>query len=164
MNLIPFVSSNLWAARMSPRLPSLIRSDSDTPWFWYFFATETTKRRFDRTSLSSASWSWVRMRCASATSSSREISGYALMSRRYWSSDPSSYADFRCGPGVPLIREPGFFSSRDSTRDEACDERRRVDARFLSVYPFSEPLPSNSREPGEALRGVRRIAVVEDRK
>src|SRR5687767_7944167 len=83
------------------------------------------------------------------------------MSRRYWSSDPSSYADFRCGPGVPLIREPGFFSSRDSTRDEACDERRRVDARFLSVYPFSEPLPSNSREPGEALRGVRRIAVVD---
>src|SRR5688572_284730 len=101
------------------------------------------------------------MRCASATSSSREISGYALMSRRYWSSEPSSYADFRCGPGVPLIREPAFFSSRDSTRDEACEGRRRVDALFLSVYPFSEPLPSNSREPGKALRGVRCIAVVD---
>ena len=55
MNLIPFVSSNLCAARISPRLPSLIRSDSETPWFWYFFATLTTKRRLDRTSLSSAS-------------------------------------------------------------------------------------------------------------
>src|SRR5437773_8103010 len=31
MNLIPFVSSNLWAARIRPRLPSLIRSESDTP-------------------------------------------------------------------------------------------------------------------------------------
>jgi hypothetical protein len=33
MNLMPFVSSNLWAARMSPRFPSLIRSASETPWF-----------------------------------------------------------------------------------------------------------------------------------
>src|SRR5918997_4273388 len=89
------------------------------------------------------------------------MSGYALMSRRYWSSDPSSYADFRCEPGVPLMRAPAFFSSRDSTRDDACEGRRRVGPFFLSVYPFSEPLPSNSREPGEALRGIRRIAVVD---
>ena len=59
--MIPFVSSNLCAARIRPRLPSLIRSESDTPWFWYFFATETTKRRLERTSLSSASWSPSRM-------------------------------------------------------------------------------------------------------
>src|ERR671914_2376810 len=59
------------------------------------------------------------------------------------------------------MRAPGFFSSRDSTRDEACEGRRRVDALFLSLYPFSESLPSNSREPGEALRGVRSIAVVD---
>ena len=52
---MPLVSSNLWAARIRPRLPSLIRSASDTPWFWYFLATETTKRRLLRTSLSSAS-------------------------------------------------------------------------------------------------------------
>jgi RNA polymerase sigma factor (sigma-70 family) len=31
MNLMPLVSSNLCAARMRPRLPSLIRSESDTP-------------------------------------------------------------------------------------------------------------------------------------
>src|SRR5437016_8349971 len=30
MNLIPLVSSNLWAARIRPRFPSLIRSDSET--------------------------------------------------------------------------------------------------------------------------------------
>jgi hypothetical protein len=66
MNLIPFVSSNLWAAADQPEVPSLIRSESETPWFWYFFATETTKRRFERTSLSSASWSPTRMRRASA--------------------------------------------------------------------------------------------------
>jgi YD repeat-containing protein len=37
------------------QVPSLIRSESDTPWFWYFFATDTTNRRLLRTSLSSAS-------------------------------------------------------------------------------------------------------------
>ena len=62
--MIPFVSSNLWAARMRPRLPSLIRSESDTPWFWYFLATDTTKRRLVRTSLSSASPSPLRIRWA----------------------------------------------------------------------------------------------------
>src|ERR671915_606038 len=59
------------------------------------------------------------------------------------------------------MRAPGFFSSRDSTRDDACEGRRRAPPLFLSVSPFSEPLPSNSREPGEALRGIRRIAVVD---
>src|ERR1043166_7864427 len=55
MNLIPLVSSNLWAARISPRLPSLMRSERETPWFWYFLATETTNRRLERTSLSNRS-------------------------------------------------------------------------------------------------------------
>src|SRR5690349_9197279 len=73
-DLIPFVSSNLWAARISPRLPSLIKSESDTPWFWYFLATDTTKRRFERTSLSSASSSPRLIRCARVTSSSRVMS------------------------------------------------------------------------------------------
>src|SRR3989454_606866 len=90
MNLMPLVSSNLWAARIRPRLPSLIKSESDTPWFWYFLATETTNRRLERTSLSSASASLCLIRWASVTSSSRVINGYWLISRRYWSSDPSS--------------------------------------------------------------------------
>ncbi len=87
---MPLVSSNLWAARIRPRLPSLIRSARETPWFWYFLATETTKRRLLRTSLSSASASPARMRWARVTSSSCGISGYLLISRRYWSSEPSS--------------------------------------------------------------------------
>src|SRR5438128_7160529 len=81
MHMIPCVSSNLWAARIRPRLPSLIRSESDTPWFWYFLATDTTKRRFERTSLSSASSSPCLIRCASVTSSSRVMSGYWLITR-----------------------------------------------------------------------------------
>ena len=40
---------------MRPTFPSLIKSDSSTPWFWYFFATDTTNRRFERTILSRAS-------------------------------------------------------------------------------------------------------------
>src|SRR5687767_4533582 len=90
MNLIPLVSSNLWAARIRPRFPSLMRSESETPWFWYFLATETTKRRLLRTSLSSASASPSRIRWARRTSSSWGIRGYLLISRRYWSSEPSS--------------------------------------------------------------------------
>src|SRR6185437_1284354 len=97
MNLMPLVSTNLWAARMRPRLPSLIRSASETPWFWYFLATDTTNRRLLRTSLSRASPSPVRIRWARLTSSSCGISGYLLISRRYWSSDPSSNE----GPRLP---------------------------------------------------------------
>src|SRR5918992_3788940 len=82
------------------------------------------------------------------------------MSRRYWSSDPSSYEDFRCGLGFPLIRAPAP-SARDSCRDETREGRRRDGAPFLSLNRFSEPLPPNSREPGEAFRGVRCIAVVD---
>src|SRR5256885_13169964 len=48
MNLLPLVSSNLCAPRIRPRLPSLIKSQSDTPCFWYFLATDTTNRRLDR--------------------------------------------------------------------------------------------------------------------
>src|SRR5215212_4864082 len=111
MNLIPLVSSNFRAARISPMFPSLIRSASDTPWFWYFLATATTKRRFERTSVSSASPSPSRMRRARRASSSRSISGYALISRRYWSSDSDSAAIFLAGlndiGGTPVQRNAG---------------------------------------------------------
>src|SRR3954469_2595831 len=102
MNLMPLVSSNLWAARIRPRLPSLIRSARDTPWFWYFLATDTTKRRLLRTSLSSASPSPTRILCARLTSSSCGISGYLLISRKYWSSEPSSNEGARL-PGPTCI-------------------------------------------------------------
>src|SRR5256885_9001423 len=108
MNLMPLVSSNLWSARIRPRWPSLIKSESETPWFWYFLATETTNRRFERTSSSSASASLCLIRWASVTSSSRVIKGYWLISRRYWSSDPSSnearFAVFSCMAESPSRR------------------------------------------------------------
>src|SRR5688572_13680112 len=66
MNLTPLVSSNFWAARTRPTLPSQIKSGRLMPRFWYFLATETTNRRFERTSFSSASWSPSRMRPARA--------------------------------------------------------------------------------------------------
>src|SRR5919107_4140433 len=131
MNLIPFVSSNLWAARMRPRLPLLMRSASDTPWFWYFFATDTTNRRLLRTSLSNASSSPTRMRCARLTSSSCGISGYLLISRRYWSSEPSS----NDGPRLPaptcigrmrldLVLIWGFTRNPRASREHPSAEKR----------------------------------------
>src|SRR5689334_4509109 len=142
MNLMPLVSSNLCAARIRPRLPSLIRSESETPWFWYFLATLTTKRRFDRTSLSSASASLRLMRWASSTSSSRVISGYWLISRRYWSSDPSSkdtrLAVFR------RMRHPCPNASWEL---------------LSSMNERSEPAPPNVRQPRE--RVVRPPVITE---
>ena len=74
MNLNPRVSSNFSAALIRPRLPSFMRSGRLRPWFWYCFATDTTKRRFALVSFSRASWSPFLMRCASSTSSSGETS------------------------------------------------------------------------------------------
>src|SRR5687768_11095483 len=124
MNLIPLVSSNLRAARISPMLPSLIRSASDTPWFWYFFATATTKRRFERTRRSSDSLSPALIRLASLHSSSRSISGYTLISRRYWSSDSDSAGIFLGGLNdIGCSGENGsgrpFGEDADGTRERA---------------------------------------------
>ena len=46
-NLKPRRQSNFSTARISPMIPSWIRSSSDRPWPWYFFAIETTRRRFE---------------------------------------------------------------------------------------------------------------------
>src|SRR6059036_3859014 len=166
MNLIPFVSSNLWAARIRPRLPSLIRSESDTPWFWYFLATDTTKRRFERTSLSSASASLCLIRWARVTSSSRVINGYWLISRRYWSSDPSSnearFAVFSCMAESPLpgahdaaarsrgpSRRPGL-GAPDSSRFRALPDDR------------PEPVPANIGQPGQRIARFPVVAEIHD--
>ena len=44
-NLKPRRQSNSSTARISPMLPSWIRSSSGSPWPWYLRATETTSRR-----------------------------------------------------------------------------------------------------------------------
>ena len=54
MKWYPFSTSNRSMAFMSPMFPSLIRSARGRPWFWYFFATLTTNRRFARISFSFA--------------------------------------------------------------------------------------------------------------
>ena len=90
MNLKPRVSSNFSAALSNPMFPSLIRSGRLKPWFWYCFATETTKRRFDFVSFSKALRSPVFMRRASSASSSTDISSSCPMSWRYLSSEAFS--------------------------------------------------------------------------
>src|SRR5436309_5186804 len=154
MNLMPLVSSNLWAARIRPRLPSLIKSESDTPWFWYFLATETTNRRLERTSLSSASASLCLIRWASVTSSSRVINGYWLISRRYWSSDPSSnearFAVFSCMAESPLqARTTPPHGTPGSSRRFLPDNR-------------PEPVPANIGQPGKRIVRLPVVTEIHD--
>ena len=76
MNLTPWSGSNLRAAVSSPTLPSPMRSMRGSPRFWYFLATEMTKRRLRLTSSWSASWSPARIFFARSISSVPLSSGY----------------------------------------------------------------------------------------
>jgi len=55
---------------------SLIKSESDTPWFWYFLATDTTNRRLERTKLVERLRILLLDPLREGDSSSRVISGY----------------------------------------------------------------------------------------
>ena len=90
MNLKPRVSSKRWAALMSPKLPSLIKSGRVSPWFWYCLATDTTKRRLALVSFSSATWSPALIRCANSTSSSAVIRSTLPISCKYLSKEAVS--------------------------------------------------------------------------
>ena len=74
-NLKPCRQSNFSAARINPKMPSWIRSRSVRSRDWYFFAIETTRRRFELIMRSFASWSPRSMRLASSTSSAAVSSG-----------------------------------------------------------------------------------------
>ena len=80
MNFTPWSGSNFRAAVSSPTLPSPIRSVSGRPRFWYFLATEMTKRRLRFTSSCMASWSPARTRLAMAISCCGVSSGVMLTS------------------------------------------------------------------------------------
>ena len=54
-NLKPLRQSNFSTACIRPRLPSWMRSRSGSPDAWYFFAIDTTSRRFDCTNVRCAS-------------------------------------------------------------------------------------------------------------
>ena len=66
--MTPWSGSNFRAAVSRPTLPSPIRSVSGRPRFWYFLATEMTKRRLRFTSSCMASWSPARTSFAMAIS------------------------------------------------------------------------------------------------
>src|SRR5207244_2915525 len=85
MNFTPWSGSNFRAAVSSPTFPSPIRAVRGRPRFWYFLATEITKRRLRFTSSCIASWSPARTLRASAISSFWVSSGVLDTSWRYWS-------------------------------------------------------------------------------
>src|SRR6185436_6707345 len=85
MNLTPWSGSNFRAAVRSPTFPSPIKSVSGRPRFWYFLATEMTKRRLRFTSSCIASWFPARTSFAMAISCCGVSSADWLTSNRYWS-------------------------------------------------------------------------------
>ena len=88
MNLNPRVSSNFCAALIRPILPSSIKSVKVSPWCWYCFATDTTKRKLAVTSLFfalSPSGPPFLIFWASSISSSIDINGARPISTRYLS-------------------------------------------------------------------------------
>ena len=90
MNLKPLVSSNLCAAFIKPRFPSLIKSGKVNPWFWYCFATETTNLRLALVNFSSANWSPALTFWANSTSSSAVIRSTFPISCKYLSREAVS--------------------------------------------------------------------------
>src|SRR5436190_19977508 len=85
MNFTPWSGSNFRAAVSNPTFPSPSRSVRGRPRFWYFLATEITKRRLRFTSSCIASWSPARTFRASAISSFWVRRGVFDTSWRYWS-------------------------------------------------------------------------------
>src|SRR5574344_37114 len=83
MKWYPLLTSKRSIAVIRPIFPSLIRSTRSIPWFWYFFATFTTKRRFALTIFAFAILSPCAAFVARSVSSSWVRSGILLISLRY---------------------------------------------------------------------------------
>src|SRR5687768_12226401 len=83
------------------------------------------------------------------------------MSRRYWSREPSSYEIFllllvlAIEPGTPCCDE-GCPMTLGASAYEGAVAR--------SMHTFSESLPANSGEPGEAMRRVRSVAEINEQR
>src|SRR5919112_893328 len=85
-NLKPLRQSNFSTARISPRMPSWIRSSSVSSEPWYFFAIETTRRRFALIMRSFAARSPRSIRFARSISSAGVSSRWRPISlRKSWS-------------------------------------------------------------------------------
>src|SRR4051812_38827895 len=89
-----------------------------------------------------------------------------LMSRRYWSSDPSSNDDFLLFGVVAMLRVRGTAARRAwgtcLRRVKDHDQRRSISGRAGSMYALTETHPSNVRQPGEFVGGVRRETEVDN--
>ena len=81
-NLKPRRQSNFSAARMSPKMPSWMRSSSGSSFCGYFLAIDTTSARFELIIRSLAAASPCSMRLASSTSSAAVSSGWRRISLR----------------------------------------------------------------------------------
>src|SRR5687768_14567059 len=79
-----------------------------------------------------------------------------LMSRRYWSSDPSSYDDFRCVVTPIRAPAPRCDLAARGTRGIADDDSGP------SVNAFSKAPPPDVGEPRNSMRWLTRIAVIHD--
>src|SRR3954469_20880239 len=89
MRRMPLLGSNFCTAFIRPMFPSWMRSAILMPYERYSYATLTTKRRLEVTSLCAASRSPLfAYRRASRCSSSTVRSGYLLISARYMASEP----------------------------------------------------------------------------
>src|SRR4051812_38097753 len=85
-----------------------------------------------------------------------------LMSRRYWSSEPSSNDDFLLFGVVAIRAIPGDGgpAARDAGRGKA--GTTGVVGRAISMHALAEPRPANVGQPGELGGGVGRVAEVDD--
>ena len=108
-------------------MPSWIRSSSDRSWPWYFFAIETTRRRFELTSRSFASRSPRSIAFAISISSSAVSSGWRRTSlKKSWSASVVVAGDVavrhlrlldaRCGRSRPRPRARATRSARGRRR------------------------------------------------
>src|SRR5688500_3907393 len=79
-----------------------------------------------------------------------------LMSRRYWSRDPSSYDDFRCVVTPIRAPAPRCDLAARGTRGIADDDSGP------SVNAFSKAPPPDVGDPRNSMRWLTRIAVIHD--
>src|SRR5919108_3779746 len=79
-----------------------------------------------------------------------------LMSRRYWSSDPSSYDDFLCVVTPIRAPAPRCDLTARGTRGVTDDDSGP------SVNAFSKAPPPDIGEPRKSMRGLTRVTVIDD--
>mmetsp|Transcript_8723 Transcript_8723/g.14687 ORF Transcript_8723/g.14687 Transcript_8723/m.14687 type:complete len:390 (-) Transcript_8723:732-1901(-) len=131
----PRAASNFSAALISPIEPSWIRSCSVSPWFMYFFAIETTRRRLAETSSCFA----FCMRCCSRTYS-------AAPPARPRSAAHSSFVGTRSSRSVRAPRASSHCSSCCTAADRwltSSGESSRCLPMFLRYQRIeSSPLPA----------------------